>query len=115
MMKEYEATTGLGMRINLGQILDAAGREIRDLPIIQEYVANGRPYICWGHILGRCHFGKGCTFARGHPPRRAIPDQFAREVVDMLGDGINAMVAERRERRGGGGGSPIKKQKSTDE
>ena len=101
MMKEYEGTTGLGMRINLGQILNAAQREIRDLPVIPAYVANGRPYLCWAHVLGRCHFGDGCTFARGHPKRAAIPDQFAQEVVDMLQGGINAMVEERRHRGGG--------------
>ena len=112
MMKEYEGTTGLGMRINLGAILSAAGRDIRDLPVIQNYVANGRPFLCWAHILGRCHFGEGCTFAKGHPKRQAIPDQFAQEVVDMLGSGIEAVVAERRQR---GGGSPIKKQKSAED
>ena len=114
MMKEYEATTGLGLRINLGAVLNAAKREIRDLPVIPEYVANGRPYICWAHILGRCHFGDGCTFAKGHPPRRAIPDQFATEVVQLLSGGINTLVDERRNDTRGGG-SPIKKQRSGDE
>lgn len=114
MMKEYEATTGLGLRINLGEILNAAGRNIRDLPTIPEYVDNGRPYLCWSWVLGRCHFGEGCTFARGHPPRRMLPDIWAKEVVDLLSGGIGAVVAERRQRREGGG-SPIKKQKSGDE
>ena len=114
-MKEYEATTGLGLRINLGQILDAARREIRDLPIIPEYVANGRPFVCWGHILGRCHFGTSCSFARGHPPRHAIPDQFAREVVDLLSEGVAVLVGNRQQDKRGGGGSPVKKQKGGDE
>ena len=111
-MSAYEGMTGLGLRINLGQLLTAAKRDIRDLPVLPEYVANGRPYLCWAHVLGRCHFGDSCSFARGHPPRRDIPDAFAREVVEMLGAGIDAMVEERRQR---GGGSPIKKQKSSDE
>ena len=111
-MKEYEGTTGLGMRINLGQILTAAQREIRDLPVIPAYVANGRPYLCWAHVLGRCHFGSNCTFSRGHPKRAEIPDQFAQEVADMLRGGIDIMVEERKQR---GGGSPIKKQKSGEE
>ena len=114
MMKAYEGTTGLGLRINLGAILNAAHREIRDLPVIPEYVERGRPFLCWGHILGRCHFGDGCTFAKGHPSRSAIPDQFAREVVDILGGGIDAIVAERQQPTRGGG-SPIKKQKGGDE
>lgn len=112
-MSEYEGTTGLGMRINLGQMLTAARRDIRDLPVLPEYVANGRPFLCWAHVLGRCHFGDSCTFARGHPARKHITDSFAREVVELLGDGIDALVAERRERTGGG--SPIKKQKSGEE
>ncbi len=95
-------------------MLDAAKREIRDLPIIQDYVANGRPFICWAHVLGRCHFGDACTFAGGHPPQRAIPDQFAKEVVDLLSGGIEALIAERTNRRAGGG-SPVKKQKGGEE
>lgn len=114
MMREYEGITGLGMRINLSTILNAAQREIRDLPVIPDYVANGRPFVCWAHVLGRCHFGDSCTFARGHPPRQAIPDQFAREVVELLGAGIDSLVAERQQNTRGGG-SPIKKQKSGEE
>ena len=114
MMKEYEATTGLGLRINLSQILTAARREIRDLPVIPEYVDRGRPFLCWAHVLGRCHFGDSCTFARGHPTRNAIPDQFAREVVDTLSSGIEAVVADRRQ-TARGGGSPVKKLKGGDE
>ncbi len=114
MMKEYEATTGLGLRINLGQVLDAAKREIRDLPIIPEYVANGRPFLCWAHILGRCHFGDTCTFARGHPARRLIPDQFAKEVVGLLESGIKTLVVSRQAYRRGGG-CPVKMQKAYEE
>ncbi len=102
MMRDYEATGGLGMRIKLGQILTAAKRDITDLQIIPAYVENGRPYVCWAHILGRCHFGEKCSFYRGHPPRKAIPDSFADEVVNVLGPGINAVVAEQQARRPGG-------------
>ncbi|KAL3771739.1 hypothetical protein ACHAWU_010050 [Discostella pseudostelligera] len=114
MMREYEATTGLGLRINLGRVLNTAGREIRDLPVIPEYVENGRPFICWAHILGRCHFGSSCTFSRGHPPRRDILDAFAREVVGLFLEGaITTMVAEQRGRQPAAG-SPPKKQKGGD-
>ncbi len=113
MMKEYEATTGLGLRINLGQVLDMSKREIRDLPIIPACVANGRPFLCWAHILGRCHFGDTCRFAQGHLARRAIPDQFAKELVGLLEGGIEAMVTGHQMDRCGGG-SPVKKQRAGD-
>ena len=114
MMHDYETTSGLGLRINLGQLLDAAKKEIRDLPVIPAYVDNGRPFVCWAHILGRCHFGSQCTFFRGHPPRHAIPDNFANDVVELLGGGVTAMVAA-RQARGGGGGSPPKQHKVENE
>lgn len=115
MMREYESTTGLGLRINLGQILTAAGRDIRDLPTIPEYVDNNRPFLCWAWVLGRCHFGDSCTFSRGHPPRRMLSDSFAGEVVAVLGEGIDKVVAERRRRGAVGGGSPEKKLKGQEE
>jgi hypothetical protein len=102
MMRDYEATVGLGLRINLGKVLNAAKREITDLPVIPNYVENGRPFVCWAHILGRCHFGDKCSFSRGHPPRQAIPDAFAEEVVNVLGAGITTLVDERQARRPSG-------------
>ena len=101
MMREYEATQGLGLRINLGNLLDAAKKDITDLPVIPAYVDNGRPFVCWAHILGRCHFGNQCTFARGHPPRHPIPDSFASEVVGVLGAGVVSLVMTCQARRGG--------------
>ncbi len=114
MMRDYEATAGLGMRISLGRVLNAAKREITDLPVIPAYVENGRPYVCWAHILGRCHFGDKCSFARGHPPRQAIPDSFAEEVVNILGAGIAALVDERQARRPPSGSPPGKRAKGED-
>ena len=113
MMREYEETVGLGMRINLGRVLDAAKQNITDLPVISEYVENGRPYVCWAHILGQCHFGERCTFSRGHPPCLALTDAFAEEVVNVLGSGITALVKERTERRLGGS-PPAKNAKAED-
>ena len=115
MMREYKATVGLGFRINLGKILTAAKREITDLPVLPNYVDNGRPFVCWGHILGRCHFGDKCSFSRGHVPRKAIPDTFAEEVVNIVGAGIEAIVAERQSRRPTTGGPPNKRVKGEGE
>ncbi len=89
MMAEYVAAKGL--RIQLTEILDAANKRITDLPTIPAYVANGRPFVCWAHILGRCIF-LNCQFKNGHVPRSAIPDSFADEVVVMLTPGVRQCV-----------------------
>ena len=106
MMNEFVSL--MGYRIKLTHILDAANKRITDLPTIPEFVANGRPFVCWAHILGRCTFD-GCKFKNGHVPRSAIPDAFAEEVVTMLTPGVNAVVARAREQ---GGGTPEKRQRT---
>jgi hypothetical protein len=85
MMADYVATRGL--RVQLTEILDAANKRITDLPTIPEYVENGRPVVCWAHILGKCTF-QNCAFCKGHVPRENIPDKFADEVVAMLTPGV---------------------------
>ncbi len=89
MMADYVAAKGL--RIPLTEILDAANKQITDLPTIPAYVANGRPFMCWAHILGRCTFSN-CQFKNGHVPRSAIPDSFADEVIAMLTPGVRQCV-----------------------
>ena len=104
MMADYVSTRG--PRIRLTDILDACNKRITDLPTIPEFVANGRPFICWAHILGRCTF-ENCAFKNGHVPRSSIPDKFAEDVVTMLTPGVNAVVA----RGGNTDGSPTKRQR----
>jgi hypothetical protein len=74
MMADYVAARG--PRVRLTEILDAANKRIMNLPTIPAYVANGQPFVCWAHILGRCTFAN-CQFKNGHVPRSAIPDTFA--------------------------------------
>ena len=105
MMNDYVAAKGL--RIRLTDILDAANKRITDLPTLPEYMANGRPFVCWAHILGRCTFSN-CQFKNGHVPRSAIPDSFADQVTAMLTPGVNACVARGREQNG----SPAKRQRN---
>jgi hypothetical protein len=105
MMADYVAAKGL--RIWLTEILDAANKQIMDLPTIPAYVANGRPFVCWAHILGRCTFAN-CQFKNGHVPRSAIPDLFADEVVAMLTPGVKQCIDAGRD----SGGSPGKRQKT---
>ncbi len=50
MMREYKATPGLGLRINLSRILDAAKQEITDLSVLPDFVENGRPFMCWASL-----------------------------------------------------------------
>jgi hypothetical protein len=94
MTADYVAARGL--RVRLTNILDASNKCITDLPTIPEYVANGRPFVCWVHILGRCTFAK-CQFKSGHVPRNAIPDAFAEEAVTMLTPGVNLCVWAREQ------------------
>ena len=47
MMREYEGMVGLGMRINLGRVLNTAKQEITNLPVLPLYVENGQPIVCW--------------------------------------------------------------------
>ena len=58
-----------------------------------DYVANGRPYICWAHILGRCTY-PNCQFKKGHVPQSAITDGFADEVVAIITPGVQAMLVD---------------------
>jgi hypothetical protein len=104
MMEDYVATHGL--KVRLVNILNACNKRIKDLPTLSDYVEDGRPYVCWAHILGRCTF-KDCQFKRGHVPRRAITDSFADEVVAMLRPGIKACTGRR-----GGEGSLGKRQRT---
>jgi hypothetical protein len=105
MMNDYVAAKGL--RIQLTDILDAVNKRITDLPTIPDYVANGRPFVCWAHILGRCTFSN-CQFKNGHVPRSAIADSFADHVTAMLTPGVNACVARGQEQSG----SPAKRQRN---
>ena len=104
MMADYVAAKG--MRIRLTEILDAANKRITDLPTIPAYVANGKPFVCWAHILGRCTFSN-CQFKQGHVPRANIPDSFADAVVELLTPGVRQCVGRGRSP----GGSPEKRQK----
>jgi hypothetical protein len=80
-----------GMRIQLTEILDARNKCITDRPAFPDYVVNGRPTICWAHILGRCTFWD-FAFKRGHVPRNKIPKKFANEVVAIIAPGIAQVV-----------------------
>ncbi len=108
MMADYVAAKG--PRIRLTEILDACNKRITDLPTIPEYVANGQPFVCWAHILGRCTFNN-CAFKSGHVPRGAIPDSFANAVVTMLTPGVKACTPQGREPEG----SPAKQQRVKEE
>lgn len=101
-----------GPQVILKDILDAAGTRLRYMPTIPEFIgADGRPNLCWAHILGRCVYGRNCLFASGHPSRAQIPDGFAAEVCDLLASGIQEAANRRGYTGGGGGGSPPKKAK----
>jgi hypothetical protein len=102
MMADYVAARGLQVKLN--DILDASNKRITDLPTIPEYIANGRPFVCWAHILGWCNF-TNCAFKNGHVLCSSIPNAFAKEVVTMLNLGVNHCARTREQE-----GSPSKRQ-----
>ena len=106
MMSSYlDRTNG---RVHLAEILGAAGKKQTDLPTLPQYVhPNGRPFLCWTSVLGRCTY-RDCRFHQqgGHPNPKDITDEFADKVVDTLNKGVISI--------GGTGttaGSPPKKPK----
>jgi hypothetical protein len=106
MMATYlERTNG---RVHLAELLQAAGKKQTDLPTLPQYVhPNGRPFLCWSSVLGRCTF-HDCRFLQegGHPLAKDITDEFADKVVDTLNKGVIAICSN-----AGQGGSPPKKPK----
>jgi len=106
MMATYlDRTNG---RVHLAEILGAAGKKQTDLPTLPQYVhPNGRPFLCWTNVLGRCTY-RECRFHQqgGHPNPKDITDDFADKVIDTLNKGILTLGGT-----GTPGGPPSKKQK----
>ncbi len=103
MATYLERTKG---RIHLSELLQAAGKKQTDLPTLPQYVhPNGRPFLCWSNILGRCTFCD-CRLLQegGHPLAKDIMDEFADKVVDTLNKGNIAICGT----AGQGGSPPIK-------
>ena len=107
MLAYLERTNG---RVHLAEILNAAGKKQTDLPTLPQYVhPNGRLFLCWSSILGRCTY-RECRFLQqgGHPMAKDITDDFADKVVDTINKGIIALCGP----PAGGVSSPPKKQKA---
>jgi hypothetical protein len=106
MMAPYlERTNG---RVHLAELLTAAGKKQTDLPTLPQFVhPNGRPFICWSCVLGRCTY-RECRFLQqgGHPVAKDITDDFADKTVDTLNKGVISLCGTSPP-----GGSPIKKPK----
>ena len=102
MQKYLKHTHG---RIHLAEILEAAGKTQADLPTLSKYVhPTGRPFLCWASVLGKCGF-QDCRFRKegGHPLPGDITDEFADQVIDVIGKGVIPPSIQ--------GGSPPKKRK----
>ena len=81
-------------KIMFKKILEASAKEYHDLPTIPRLVVNGRNNVCYPWVFGWCQKGDKCSKCAlgGHPPSRDIPDEFADNICNMLGQGV-AFVA----------------------
>jgi len=107
MAAHLERTNG---RVHLAELFQAAGKKQTDLPTLPQYVhPNGRPFLCWSSVLGRCTF-RECRFLQqgGHPLAKDITDEFADKTVDTLNKGVIALCGVATP-----GGLPPKKPKVT--
>ena len=97
MMNPYlEMSNGV---LSLSRILDAGKITMNDLPGLDKYKdpTTGRHIFCWAEVLGPCHYPE-CYFGKkgGHPQRADYSDKFADQVVQTLGPGVAARMAEMR-------------------
>ena len=93
--------------VYVGEILDAAGMRLTDLPIptgTRFASKDGtKAYLCWNSVLGRCKFGNACKYKRNHPSKGDLSDTFAASVVAALKQGVDFVVSTKE--------SPTKKPK----
>lgn len=93
IMNPYlEQTNG---KLNLPAILEAGNITLDNLPRLSKFynATTGKSGICWSHVLGPCHFPDR-YFARkgGHPTREDYTDQFADNVVAIVGPAVAARM-----------------------
>ena len=95
MMAPY--ISKLGDNVYVGEILDAAGIRLSDLPIptgTRFASKDGKTtYLCWNAVLGRCKFGAKCKYKKNHPSAGELPDTYASAVVLALQQGVNYVVS----------------------
>jgi hypothetical protein len=107
MMHHYLVRTN--GRVNLAEILKAAGKRQNDLPTLPKYVhPSGRLFLCWSSVLGKCTF-RDCHYRKegGHPLPGNITNEFTNQLIDAISKGIIALCGQQ-------GGSPSKKLKRND-
>lgn len=95
MMAPY--ITKLGDNVYVGEILDAAGIRLNDLPVpvgTRFASKDGKvTYLCWNAVLGRCKFGAKCKYKKNHPAAGELPDSYAAAVVGALQQGVTYVVS----------------------
>lgn len=95
MMAPYIAK--LGDNVYVGEILDAAGIHLADLPVpVGTRFASkdgAKAYLCWNAVLGKCKFGTSCKYKRNHPAAGDLSDSYAASVVLALQQGVTYVVS----------------------
>jgi hypothetical protein len=75
--------------ISLSEILNAAGKMMKDLPTLPNYCTpTGTSYLCWNSVLGKCFRGKRCRYSRGHIRKADFTEEFANGVSDVISKGV---------------------------
>ena len=94
-LKKLEAANEF---LQIGKVLDAAGKCMTDLPLNIPTFANkeGRPHnLCWTFM---CTFGR-CRFYRGHATPANISNEFSDAVCDVIGKGVTSLLEGPPEKR----------------
>lgn len=82
-----------GGRPMLSQLLDEAQMRLGELPKLDSFVdSDGKNRLCYGHVLGRCRFGKNCNNAESHHEGRSLPNSFVEDLCKAIRPGVEKLM-----------------------
>ena len=85
-------------KINLGNILRGANKEMKYLPTVEGYMdSKGRGTLCLIWCLGICIYAKKgrCCFRKGHVANEQITPTFASNLCQVLAPGVQYVLTYR--------------------
>ena len=82
-------------KVNLSNILSGANKEMKDIPVLEEFIDNKRRSIlCINWCLGVCSYAMRikCKFIRGHVPKEKTSNKFARKLCQVISSGVKHVL-----------------------